>query len=121
MKLLRPLVLLALATVAPFAARAAEDAAPGLALGQPAPLRDLRMPGVDGRAVAIADVAGKRIGMKYVDGPVGVQSRNFANDRIYSTGWRSRFPLREGLALTYPWVQAQVLAEWRKSATSLVR
>ncbi len=38
MKLLRPLVLVALATVAPFTARAAEDAAPGLAVGQPAPL-----------------------------------------------------------------------------------
>ena len=60
MKLLRPLVLLALATVAPFTARAAEDAAPGLAVGQPAPLRDVRMPGVDGRATAIADVAGKQ-------------------------------------------------------------
>ncbi len=60
MKLLRPLVLLALAAIAPSTARAAEDAAPGLALGQPAPLRDVRMPGVDGRAVAIADVAGKQ-------------------------------------------------------------
>jgi GDP-D-mannose 3', 5'-epimerase len=56
----------------------------------------------------VASVAGKRIRVKYVPGPVGVQSRNFSNGRIESTGWRSRFPLREGIARTYPWVEQQV-------------
>jgi nucleoside-diphosphate-sugar epimerase len=56
----------------------------------------------------VAEVAGKTIQIRYVDGPVGVQSRNFSNDRIYSIGWRSRFSLREGIALTYPWVASQV-------------
>jgi nucleoside-diphosphate-sugar epimerase len=46
----------------------------------------------------------------HVAGPVGVQSRNFSNERIYSTGWRARFPLREGVAKTYPWVASQVRA-----------
>ena len=41
-------------------------------------------------AETIADVAGKKIRYRYVDGPVGVRSRNFANDRIYRTGWRGR-------------------------------
>jgi len=41
---------------------------------------------------------------------VGVQSRNFSNERIYSVGWRSRFSLKDGIARTYPWVQAQVEA-----------
>lgn len=67
-------------------------------------------------AETIADVAGKRISIKHVDGPVGVRSRNFSNERIYSTGWRSRFPLRDGIALTYPWVEKQVLAERRRNA-----
>ena len=32
-----------------------------------------------------------------VKGPVGVQSRNFSNGRIYSTGWQARFPLIAGI------------------------
>jgi nucleoside-diphosphate-sugar epimerase len=62
----------------------------------------------------IADVAGKRVSIRHVEGPVGVRSRNFSNERIYSTGWRSRFSLRDGIARTYPWVQQQVLAERRR-------
>lgn len=56
----------------------------------------------------VADVAGKTIRIKYVKGPVGVQSRNFSNKRIYSTGWRARYSLKDGLARTYPWVHTQV-------------
>ncbi|HEX9486014.1 MAG TPA: NAD-dependent epimerase/dehydratase family protein [Gemmatimonadales bacterium] len=58
----------------------------------------------------VADVAGKTIRIQYVKGPVGVQSRNFSNERIYSVGWRSRYSLRDGIARTYPWVNAQVYA-----------
>jgi nucleoside-diphosphate-sugar epimerase len=58
----------------------------------------------------VASVAGKRIVIKPVSGPVGVQSRNFSNERIYSIGWRSRFDLRAGIELTYPWVERQVAA-----------
>ena len=58
----------------------------------------------------VAQVAGKTIGVKYVEGPVGVQSRNFSNERIYSIGWKSRYSLRDGIARTYPWVDQQVHA-----------
>ena len=58
----------------------------------------------------VAGVAGKTIRIKYVKGPVGVQSRNFSNERIYSTGWRARYSLRDGIASTYLWVHAQVQA-----------
>jgi len=58
----------------------------------------------------VAEVAGKRIRIKYVKGPVGVQSRNFSNERIYSVGWRPRYSLKDGIARTYPWVHAQVQA-----------
>lgn len=64
---------------------------------------------VDDLARTVASVAGKRIRIVHVEGPVGVRSRNFSNARIYSTGWRARFSLRDGTALTYPWVAAQVL------------
>ena len=56
----------------------------------------------------VAQVAGKRVGIKSIPGPVGVQSRNFSNERIYSTGWRSQFDLKACIARTYPWVEQQV-------------
>jgi nucleoside-diphosphate-sugar epimerase len=63
---------------------------------------------VDELVRTVADVAGKRIRIVHIDGPVGVRSRNFSNERIYSIGWRSRFSLRDGIARTYPWVEEQV-------------
>ena len=55
-----------------------------------------------------ARVAGKRIQVKSVPGPVGVHSRNFSNERIYSIGWKSRFDLESGLRPTYAWIAEQV-------------
>lgn len=63
---------------------------------------------VDQLASTIAEVAGKTIRIKHIPGPVGVQSRNFNNDRIYSTGWQAKFFLMDGIARTYPWVEEQV-------------
>ena len=63
---------------------------------------------VDELVRTVADVAGKRIRIVHIDGPVGVRSRNFSNERIYSIGWRPRFSLRDGIARTYPWVEEQV-------------
>ncbi len=56
----------------------------------------------------VAEVAGKRIHVKHIQGPVGVQSRNFSNARINFLGWQSKFDLRAGIERTYPWVEAQV-------------
>jgi nucleoside-diphosphate-sugar epimerase len=61
-------------------------------------------------ASTIADIAGKKIQIRHVAGPVGVKARNFTIDRIALIGWESRFSLRGGLARTYPWVKAQVEA-----------
>lgn len=56
----------------------------------------------------VARVAGKTIHIKHVDGPVGVQSRNFSNGRMESIGWRAQVFLEEGIARTYPWIEEQV-------------
>ena len=56
----------------------------------------------------IAAVAGKKISIHSVDGPVGVASRNFSTARMQSIGWSPQFSLREGLAKLYPWIQQQV-------------
>jgi GDP-D-mannose 3', 5'-epimerase len=65
---------------------------------------------VDELVATVAEVAGKRINIKHVQGPVGVQSRNFSNERIYSIGWQPKVFLKEGISLTYPWIEAQVKA-----------
>ncbi|MFN0093004.1 MAG: NAD-dependent epimerase/dehydratase family protein [Acidimicrobiales bacterium] len=61
----------------------------------------------------VAAVAGKRVTIRSVDGPVGVQSRNFSNAAIEALGFRARYPLNRGIELTYPWVEAQVKAAAR--------
>lgn len=58
----------------------------------------------------VSAVAGKNVTVRWVEGPVGVRSRNFSNAKIYSTEWRSRYSLREGIARTYPWIEQQVIA-----------
>ncbi len=58
----------------------------------------------------VAQVSGKVIRIQYVPGPIGVQSRNFSNARIYSLGWKARYTLRDGIAQTYPWIADQVRA-----------
>ena len=62
----------------------------------------------------VSQVAGKHVQVKHVDGPVGVQSRNFSNARIYSLGWQAQVYLEDGIRHTYPWVEAQVKVALKK-------
>ena len=61
----------------------------------------------------VADVAGKQITPHWVEGVVGVHSRNFSNDRIEALGWSPSYTLRDGMAETYPWIAEQVTASAR--------
>jgi GDP-D-mannose 3',5'-epimerase len=63
---------------------------------------------VDELVQTVIKTSGKTINVQHIKGPVGVQSRNFSNARIYSTGWRANFPLEDGIAQTYPWIEHQV-------------
>lgn len=58
----------------------------------------------------VANVADKKIEPQWISGPVGVQSRNFSNDVIESTGFKPIYSLAAGLAITYPWIEEQLLA-----------
>lgn len=58
----------------------------------------------------VIEASGKRLQVKYVPGPVGVQARNFSKARIKSLGWEAKVSLREGIARTYSWIEAQVMA-----------
>lgn len=66
---------------------------------------------IDGLARTIMEVAGKRVAIRHVDGPLGVRGRRsdntFIRERI---GWAPSRPLREGLNATYRWIEAQVKA-----------
>jgi len=73
---------------------------------------------VDELVETVIEVAGKQIYKRYVEGPVGVQARNFSKERIQSLGWRTKVSLkacpehsrRKGIARTYSWIEAQVKA-----------
>lgn len=56
----------------------------------------------------VAAVAQKNVRIKSVSGHVGVASRNFSLNRIYSTGWKHQYSLEQGIRLTYPWIAEQV-------------
>ncbi len=55
-------------------------------------------------------IAGKRLRIEHVPGPLGVRGRNSDNALIEERlGWRPTEPLIEGLEKTYPWIQTQAL------------
>jgi NAD dependent epimerase/dehydratase family enzyme len=39
----------------------------------------------------VAEVSSKNINIKWVEGPAGVQSRNFSNAKIYSIGSQAKY------------------------------
>ncbi len=63
---------------------------------------------VDELVETVIDISGKAIHKSYVEGPVGVHARNFSKARIKSLGWEAKYSLKEGIARTYPWIEAQV-------------
>lgn len=42
----------------------------------------------------VIEVAGKEIQVRYVEGPVGVQARNFSKGRMRALGWEAKVSLR---------------------------
>jgi GDP-D-mannose 3',5'-epimerase len=70
---------------------------------------------VDDLAKAVIKASGKKLTIKHIKGPVGVESRNFSYKRIYSTGWKSKFSLIEGIRIHYKWVREQVEKKYGKS------
>ena len=62
-------------------------------------------------AMMIADVAGKKIELEHIPGPLGVRGRNSENTLISERlGWSPSQPLRTGLENTYEWIERQVKA-----------
>jgi nucleoside-diphosphate-sugar epimerase len=55
------------------------------------------------------DIAGKKLTIKHIPGPLGVRGRNSDNRLIHGKlGWKPNQRLRLGLEKTYSWIAAQV-------------
>jgi nucleoside-diphosphate-sugar epimerase len=62
-------------------------------------------------AEIIMDIAGKKVAIRHIPGPLGVRGRNSDNHLIRERlGWAPSRPLAEGLQKTYSWIAHQVEA-----------
>jgi nucleoside-diphosphate-sugar epimerase len=60
-------------------------------------------------AQMIMKIAGKKLRLKHIPGPLGVRGRNSDNRLIREKlGWEPTISLEEGLKKTYPWIEEQV-------------
>ncbi len=67
---------------------------------------------INGLAELVMDIAGKKLTIKNVSGPVGVRGRNSDNKLIREKlGWDYTMTLRQGLEKTYAWINEQVQAK----------
>lgn len=54
-------------------------------------------------------IAGKKLKVKHIDGPLGVRGRNSDNRLIMSKiGWTPSAPLKDGMTKTFMWIDEQV-------------
>lgn len=64
---------------------------------------------IDQLAEMIMEIAGKRLSIKHIPGPLGVRGRNSDNRLIKEKlGWAPSMPLSKGLEITYNWIRQQV-------------
>ena len=55
------------------------------------------------------NIAGKKLSIKHIPGPLGVRGRNSDNTLIKEKlGWAPNWSLRKGMELIYRWISRQV-------------
>ena len=60
-------------------------------------------------AEMVMEIAGKKLKIKHIPGPLGVRGRNSDNKLIKEKmGWEPNYPLERGLDKTYMWIEEQV-------------
>jgi nucleoside-diphosphate-sugar epimerase len=63
-------------------------------------------------AQIVIDIAGKKLRIKHVPGPLGVRGRNSDNRLIREKlGWDYKMTLKEGLEKTYKWIHEQIIKQ----------
>ena len=61
---------------------------------------------INGLAEMAMEIAGKKLSIKHIEGPLGVRGRNSDNRLINKElGWAPSWPLRKGIEFTYHWIQ----------------
>ena len=66
------------------------------------------------------EIAGKKLSIRHIPGPLGVRGRNSDNRLIGERlQWKPSRPLREGLEQSYAWIDAQVYAQRLAGAEGL--
>jgi len=56
----------------------------------------------------IAEISGKTVTRKHIEGPVGVLGRYQTVDKIKSLGWASKHTMSDGMQINYDWINEQV-------------
>ena len=68
-----------------------------------------RMVTINQLAGIVADIAGIKLTVKHIPGPMGVRGRNSDNTRLREVlHWEPQISLEEGLKRTYTWIEEQV-------------
>lgn len=64
---------------------------------------------VEELAKLIIKISGKKLGIKFIEGPQGVRGRNSDNTKFKNMfNWEPSIPLEEGLKITYEWIKSEV-------------
>lgn len=72
-----------------------------------------RMVTINQLAHIVADIAGIKIKLKHVDGPMGVRGRNSDNTLLKNVlDWEPQVSLEDGLKETYKWIEKQVQVKY---------
>ena len=75
---------------------------------------------IDQLVDTVADIAGKAINKRHIDGPTGVRGRNSDNRLIgEKLSWSPSTVLRHGLRPTYEWINSQVMRNSKSKAEAL--
>ena len=76
---------------------------------EPLNLGQDRLISINDLAHMVAAIAGMEIQLKHINGPMGVRGRNSDNTLLRQVlGWEPAISLEQGLAQTYPWIEAQL-------------
>lgn len=64
---------------------------------------------INGLAAMVLKIAGKKLTLKHISGPLGVRGRNSDNSLIKERlGWTPNYPLKKGMEKTYGWISKQI-------------
>jgi len=67
------------------------------------------MVSLNGLVEMVMGIAGKKVVIKHIPGPLGVRGRNSDNRLIFEKlGWKPSTRLTDGLSVTYKWIQSQL-------------